>query len=145
MLSKTLILGGEGYIGSVLQEYLPDATIYDIKSGYDINNLDQLYPAIQKADKIIHLAGLSNDQVVNSSPSVAWQTNYLANVTISKLLKYTKKKLVFASSCSVYGDSDKSLVDETSTINPLLLYARGKALSEELFKDQVVLRFSTVK
>lgn len=148
----TLVLGGRGYIGTRLVEVLTqlgyEYEVYDLKDNLDIRDIDTLYPAIMRSDTIVHLAGLSNDQAVNSAPIKAWQTNYEANKVIADLLKHSGKRLIFASSCSVYGDSDEEWVTEESKLNPLLMYAKTKALSEELFLhkdiDSVVFRFSTV-
>lgn len=144
---RVLVLGGRGYIGSVLTDGT-DAEIYDIKDGNDIRDIDKLYPAIMRNDCIVHLAGLSNDQAVNSAPIEAWESNYRANETIANLVKYSDKRLIFASSCSVYGDSDEQWVDERSDKRPLLMYARAKALSEDLFNqpsiNSFIFRFSTV-
>jgi nucleoside-diphosphate-sugar epimerase len=60
------------------------------------------------------------------------------------------ERLVFASTCSVYGESE-GWVDETSTLEPVSLYARTKADSERFLLDAplgdftpVVLRFGTL-
>lgn len=142
-----LVLGGDGYIGSVLQQMM-DVEVYDLKRNQDICDIDQLYPKLNQADSVVHLAGFSRDQAVDARPGRAWKTNYLANQVISDLLKYTNKKIVFASSCSVYGDSSHEWVDEGTVPNPLLMYARAKVLSEDIFLEPrvngVALRFATV-
>jgi nucleoside-diphosphate-sugar epimerase len=60
------------------------------------------------------------------------------------------RRLVFASSCSVYGASENDLLTERSRLNPVSLYARTRVLSENIIFDRrgdvepVVLRLSTV-
>jgi nucleoside-diphosphate-sugar epimerase len=58
-------------------------------------------------------------------------------------------RLVFASSCSVYGANSELVLNEGSWLNPVSLYARTRILSEEaLLRDEalgvVILRLATV-
>lgn len=155
---KVLILGGAGYIGSVLTNYLKekgdevviyDNFLYDKDSDIhsDILDINALVPAIQNSEAVVNLAGLSNDPTSDIKPEVTWKMNYLANQTITDLLKSSGKRVVYASSCSVYGFGDKEF-NELSKLHPVTLYARTKMLSEPLYlqKDMnsIVLRFATV-
>jgi nucleoside-diphosphate-sugar epimerase len=60
------------------------------------------------------------------------------------------KRLVFASSCSVYGANGNALLVEGSALNPVSLYARTRIMSEEVLLGQagdvevIILRLSTV-
>jgi nucleoside-diphosphate-sugar epimerase len=60
------------------------------------------------------------------------------------------RRLVFASSCSVYGANGRELLREGSHLNPVSLYARTRIMSEELlFREAgdlevVILRLATV-
>lgn len=161
-----LILGGAGYIGSILSEYLKQrgdkAIIFDnflyeenrskikgeeIING-DIRNIDDLIPAIERADAVVNLAAISNDPASDLQPKLTWEVNYKANETIAALCKSTGKRIVYASSCSVYGFAESGEFNEESQLNPVTLYARTKMLSEGpyLQKDVngIVLRFATV-
>lgn len=144
---KVLVLGGAGYIGSVLCPYLKskgyDVSIYDVKQNKeeDIRNLNKLIPALHKADAIIHLAGLPNDITSDKDPEITWNVNYTATDVIAKLSR--GKKIIYASSCSVYGFGKEEFYED-SILNPQTLYGRTKKLSEELFTDAVILRFATV-
>jgi nucleoside-diphosphate-sugar epimerase len=60
------------------------------------------------------------------------------------------QRLIFASTCSVYGASDQ-LLDEHSLLNPVSLYARSKIASEKVLRmmaddnfTPVILRFGTI-
>ncbi len=163
---RVLILGGAGYIGSVLSNYLleknQEVVVFDnflyqkkiTKSDQieyiegDITNINDLLPAITAADAIVNLAAISNDPASDLQPELTWEINYKANQTIAGLCKATKKRVIYASSCSVYGFSEKGTFKEKSNLNPVTLYARTKMLSEEFYLDKnvnsVILRFATV-
>lgn len=163
---KVLILGGAGYIGSILSVYLKqrgDKTIIfdnflyennrskirgeEIIKG-DIRNIDDLLPAIGKADAVVNLAAISNDPASDLQPKLTWEVNYKANETIAALCRSSGKRVIYASSCSVYGFSESGEFNEESQLNPVTLYARTKMLSENPYLhkdiDGIVLRFATV-
>lgn len=168
---KVIILGGAGYIGSVLAEQLLNngysITIVDsclfgtdsllrIKNKVtlikaDIRDSKTLDKAFKQGDYIIHLAGLVGD------PACAIDEKFTKeiNVDSTKLIIAAAKKnnvphLIYISSCSVYGSVTEK-VSEESTLNPVSLYAMSKIESEKLLKEAAsdsfqvaVLRLSTV-
>jgi nucleoside-diphosphate-sugar epimerase len=163
---KVLVLGGAGYIGSVLCPYLVeqrdevtvlDTMLYEKKTKKsdtytiikgDIRNINDLLPLISKADAVVNLAAISNDPSSDLKPELTWDINYKANELIAKLVRSTGKRVVYASSCSVYGFSEEGTFTEDSALGPVTLYAHTKMLSEDYFlRDDIngiVLRFATV-
>lgn len=163
---KVLVLGGAGYIGSVLCEYLEsigdeaivmdnflyERSLKDLKLKNfivgDITNINDLLPAIEQADAIVNLAAISNDPASDLLPELTWKINYKANELIAELCQATGKRVVYASSCSVYGFSEDGEFTEESPMKPVTLYARTKMLSEKPYSnsnvDTVILRFATV-
>lgn len=163
---KVLVLGGAGYIGAVLCDYLKEkgdrVTIFDnllyeqdsnLKSNFsfihgDICSNHDLVPAISSHDAVVNLAAISNDPASDLSPNLTLQINLRANKLIAAVCKAAKKRIVFASSCSVYGFADKVVFSERSRLNPITLYAHTKMLSEKLYLDgdqnSVILRLATV-
>lgn len=163
---KVLVLGGAGYIGSVLVPYLlgkgdtvsvMDNLLYERKRmpefgcefiKGDITNINDLLPAIAKVDAVINLAAISNDPASDLKPELTWEINYKANEMIAKLCQSTGKRVIYASSCSVYGFSENGVFTEDSKLGPVTLYAHTKMLSENYFLqkdiDGIVLRFATV-
>lgn len=163
---KVLVLGGAGYIGQVLCEFLKSksdqVTIFDnllyqngrtITNDFkfihgDVCNINDLLPAIEEADAVVNLAAISNDPASDLSPNLTWEINYKANETIANLCKLLGKRVVYASSCSVYGFAEKGVFSEKSKLNPVSLYARTKMLSEKYYVDDqvdaIILRFATV-
>lgn len=72
--------------------------------------------------------------------------NYEATKKIVDVCNEKRIRLLFPSSCSIYGVSE-GLADENSSVNPVGVYAESKILAEEYIreyaKDYLVLRFST--
>lgn len=168
-----LVIGGAGYIGSPTVELLlkegfrvrvldrfmyghdslaeflhnPD---FELIEG-DVTDIAKLTFAARNASAIVHLAGLVGD------PACALDAQFTrhANVVATRMAKDVAVSLgvsrfVFASSCSVYGVSDRE-VGETDDFSPVSLYAQTKIDSErELLWNPpdgffvTILRFATV-
>lgn len=152
---RTLLIGGAGYIGSILTEDLLkmnykvrvfDNFVYDIKvfdqlkknknleiiKG-DTRHIEKLSPAFKDVDTVVHLAELVGDPLCSLNPEKTYEINYLAtNLIITLCKKFFIKKFIYISSCSVYGKnlSDKKL-NEGSELNPLSIYAKLKLNCEE--------------
>lgn len=171
MNKNTLIIGSQGYIGSVLTDYLlkknyqvigVDNLIYNQKKinfynrnykffNYDLREEKKLHKLISKAYHIVILAGLVGDPITKKYPKLAHDINYKGIKNIIKLCKNNKiKKLIFISTCSNYGiaKSDK-LLKENYALKPISLYAKQKVKIEKFllknkFKFSVtILRFAT--
>jgi nucleoside-diphosphate-sugar epimerase len=170
-----LITGNMGYIGPVLVRYLRKS-IKDVKLyGYDVgffghcltaasvlpeNYCDQQYwgdvrefpdEILEKMDAVVMLAAVSNDPMGASFEEVTEQINYQSCAQIAeKALAHGIKRIVFASSCSMYGFAEGGPRKETDVLNPLTAYARSKVATEQSLEklnlgDATVtsLRFST--
>lgn len=144
-----LVTGHEGYIGSVLAPYLRE-------SGYDVVGLDTGYfrgctlgpeppavPAIRKDirdlrpsdlegfDAVVHLAALSNDPIGNLNNEWTAEINHQATVRLGEMARAVGvRRLLFASSCIMYGMSNAAVCDETAPLDPQTEYARSKARAE---------------
>ncbi|PIN86302.1 epimerase [Candidatus Woesearchaeota archaeon CG10_big_fil_rev_8_21_14_0_10_44_13] len=170
-----LVTGGAGYIGSILVRILLksgykvrviDKFLFnretldevrgnpglDIIEG-DIRSDDDLKKAIKDdVAAVVHLAAIVGDPACSVDINRAVGTNYLATKKIVELCKKSGvKRLVFASSCSVYGSSPTGKLDETSELNPVSVYAETKIDSERFMlenKDKnfcpVILRLATI-
>lgn len=161
-----LILGGAGYIGSVLAEHLRacgdtviifDNLLYESRERDfsphefikgDIRSVNDLFPVISRVDAVVNLAALSNDPTADFQPQLTWEINYKANELVSELCQALTKRVVYASTCSVYGFSEDDTFTEESVLGPVTLYGQTKMLSEKYYLqrgiDAVVLRFATV-
>ena len=168
-----LIVGGGGYIGSMLTEELLkkgekvkifDKFIYgqdvfkDIKNSKnlellqgDISDIYKLTLAVKDSRAIVHLAGIVGDPAANIDEKLTRHVNIASTRMLKETAKaFNVKRFIFASSCSVYGFSN-SMLNEKSKCKPISLYAKTKLDSEkELLSDTadtfhpVILRFATV-
>jgi len=152
---KILITGNLGYVGSELVKLLrktyPDAELLGFDIGYfakHITNKDtapemllnaQYYGDVRQfpekllegVDAVVQLAAISNDPIGNKFEKVTLDVNYEAVIDIAKKAKKMGvRKVVFASSCSVYGFAEADARTEESSVNPLTAYARSKVFAE---------------
>ena len=156
MKTKILLVGGAGYIGTVITKFFLkrnfkvtclDNLIYKNKfclnefisnQNYefvfgDLRNEKILKPLINNHDIIIILAGLVGDPITKKYPEVAQQINYdgVKNLIIN-CEKKQDGKIIFVSTCSNYGLSETNdLLDENAKLQPLSLYAKHKVEIEK--------------
>ena len=153
---RILLLGGAGYIGSILAKKLLKlgytVTIFDkfiymskhslkklIKNKNleliqgDSRNISQIFSVVKRNDIVVHLAELVGDPLCEKQPSKTYEINFLASMAISNICKnLSVSKLIYISSCSVYGTNKKNdLLTEKSKILPISVYAKLKALIEK--------------
>jgi len=152
-LKKVLVVGGAGYLGSVLVRRLLEKGYkvrildifmfgedsvkelltnkdFEIVKG-DIRDIGVISSALKGVDAVINLAAVVGDPACKIEPESTIETNYLATKTLAEACKYHQiNRFVFASTASVYGIKE-GLVNEASTPNPVSLYARSKLKSEE--------------
>ncbi|MGE3149959.1 MAG: NAD-dependent epimerase/dehydratase family protein, partial [Pseudorhodoplanes sp.] len=152
-----LVTGGAGYVGSRLVPQLLDrgyaVTVYDIMyygSDHlgthpklrivkgDIRDTEKFAAAVKGCDAVIHLACISNDASFELDEALSRTVNYECfEPMVIAAKKAGVKRLIYASSSSVYGVSDKPDVTEEHPLVPLTLYNKYKGLCEPLlFKHQ---------
>jgi len=147
-----LITGGAGYIGSHIVEKLinkkKSVIVYDnLSTGYkflvnkkakfikgDINNFSKLSKILVKYNvkTIFHFAASINVAEAEINKKKYFTNNILGTRNLIKAIKQSKinlEKLIFSSSCTVYGGNKKS-VKESSKIKPEGYYGYTKATSE---------------
>ncbi|MPZ78382.1 MAG: NAD-dependent epimerase/dehydratase family protein [Deltaproteobacteria bacterium] len=148
---KILVTGVDGYIGTVLADYLT-------KRGHAVTGLDTgfyrdgwLYndnalhrpPCINKDlraitandlrgfEAVVHLAELSNDPLGQHNPELTYAINHGGSVALaSECMRTGISRFVYTSSCSVYGTGSGEFKSEESELNPQTAYARCKVLVE---------------
>ena len=65
---------------------------------------------ISKIDGVIHFSGLKSVSYSKKSPLEYWDVNILGTINLMKVMdKYNCRKLIFSSSASIYGNSQKFL------------------------------------
>ena len=152
-----LVVGGAGYVGGGIVDNLKDnnhVTVYDsliyeesfrkdVDFVYgDVRDHDKLKKLLDKNDAVIWLAALVGDGACAINPELTFEINA---ESVRFLAQNFKKRIVFLSTCSVYG-AQEGLLDETSTINPLSEYASSKVQAEEYLQDSnaIIFRLGTL-
>lgn len=122
----------------------------------DLLDLELLKQIFEKnnIDGIVHLAGFGGVRPSIDNPKLYIDQNIVATLNILECMKnYNVKKLVYASSSSVYGNSNESIFSENLNVSePISPYAMTKKACEELCYtyhklynlNVVALRFFTV-
>ncbi|MCK4553851.1 NAD(P)-dependent oxidoreductase [Candidatus Parcubacteria bacterium] len=140
---RILICGGAGYIGGCLTDLLMqkkyNVTVYDsliyetrfMKNVSfifgDIRDKEKLSKIINDFDIIIWLAALVGDGACVQNPIVTTDINL---TSLQWLVRNYKGKIIFASTCSVYGINN-DVLDEYAPMNPLSHYAETKVIAEK--------------
>jgi len=168
-----LVVGGAGYIGSLLCRTLlekgykvrildsllyGDGAIRDLLEhprfelvAGDCRNIQSVVSAVKGVDAIVHLAAIVGDPACEQDRQTALEVNYAATRMLTEIARGNGvSRMVFASSCSVYGASEM-VMDERSAIEPISLYAQTKLDSERALLEArsatfhpTVLRLATV-
>lgn len=152
-INSVLVTGGAGYIGSLLvrdllkENYrvrvldtlffgdepikeLHDNENFQLIKG-DIRNNDAVLKSIEGIDSIVHLAAIVGDPACAAHEDLAVETNFNATIKLADTCKKQGiKNFVFASTCSVYGQSENEQLTEESKLNPVSLYAETRLYGE---------------
>jgi nucleoside-diphosphate-sugar epimerase len=168
-----LVTGGAGYIGShlsrmllergyrvrILENFTYGADGLEDIGGYpnlevmtgDICDQSAIDRAAKGATAVIALAAIVGDVACDLDPEKTIAINYGATRRVLHACQKAKvTRLVFASSCSVYGANGEDLLREDGHLNPVSLYARTRLLSENFLLrnagplEVAILRLSTV-
>lgn len=153
MIKKVLVVGGAGYIGGgvvdeLLQKKLP-FTVYDnltyephyfkpVEFVYgDIRDTRKLSRMLPDYSHVIWLAALVGDPACAIDPVLTKQIN---QDTVEWLSKNFDGRILFTSTCSVYGAVEKPVSEESAT-GPLSEYAKTKLAAEGFLRDKNSLIF----
>jgi nucleoside-diphosphate-sugar epimerase len=166
-MKKILLIGGAGYIGTVVAKYLLDRKfevkifdnlIYNSKTSKKflennpnihfvngdilqiVNNKD-IFDGI---DAVVLLAGLVGDPITTKYPDLAIKINTDGNkLVINESINTGINKLIYISTCSNYGlIPDNHEADENYKLNPISSYAKSKVEIESYLLNKENENFS---
>jgi nucleoside-diphosphate-sugar epimerase len=170
---RVLVVGGAGFLGSVLTQRLLrlgfrvrvlDSFIYgrrslDALSGDrnleivegDLRNIHTCVSSLAETDAVVLLAAIVGDPASKVRPTETIETNVLAAQALASACKlHHINRFLYASTCSVYGIG-ADLLDENAPLNPVSLYARTKIESEKIilamgneYFSPTILRMGTI-
>jgi FlaA1/EpsC-like NDP-sugar epimerase len=156
-IGNVLVIGGAGYIGSALTRLLLGAG-YRVRvmdslmfsdvpvaglAGHprfqllraDFRHVESLVKAMRDVDAVIHLAAIVGDPACTINADLTKEVNYAATRMLIEVAKGAGvMRLLFASTCSVYGAANY-LMDERTATCPVSLYAQTKLDSERVILE----------
>jgi nucleoside-diphosphate-sugar epimerase len=159
-MARVLITGGAGYVGGWLTDRAieagHDVRVYDLllyEDRYlkevpfiagDVLDYERLSPQLEWADTVVWLAGLVGDPACALDPTLTSKVNL---DSVRWLCETFDGRIIFPSTCSVYGAQDEEL-DEDGPTQPLSLYAESKLRAEGVLAehrgDSLILRLATL-
>ena len=150
---KILVTGGAGFIGSHLADKLIEkghkvAVIDNLSTGRkenlnpkaifkntDICDFEKIKPLFQGVDYVFHLAAIPRVPLSIENPVRTSQVNIMGTVNVFKAsIEAKAKRIIFASSSSVYGNQKKLPLKESMIPDPLSPYGLQKLTCERFVK-----------
>ncbi|MFF9643464.1 UDP-glucose 4-epimerase GalE [Kitasatospora aureofaciens] len=155
MMSKYLVTGGAGYVGSVVAAHL-------LEAGHQVTVLDDLstgfregVPAgaefvegrIQEAGKVLdgsfdgvlHFAASSQVGESVVDPEKYWRNNVAGSLELITAMRAAGvRKLVFSSTAAVYGEPEVVPIAETARTSPTNTYGASKLAMDHMITSEAV-------
>jgi UDP-glucose 4-epimerase len=157
---KILVVGGAGYIGSVCAELLLDAghtvSIFDnLSEGHrtaidpraefiecdleDRQSVERLLVRRQP-DAVMHFAANALVGESMQNPSKYFRNNIANGINLlDAMIQANVPKLIFSSTCAIFGPPDRVPIDETMPTRPINPYGESKLAFEKILRwyDQI--------
>jgi len=152
MMKKCLVTGGAGFIGSNLVERLVDASVQvkvldNLSSGFlqnlepfqehidfkegDVRDMATLQEIMADVEVVFHQAALVSVPQSIEDPIETAMVNDLGTLNVLEAARHSGvRRVVFASSCAVYGDLPQLPKREEMETKPLSPYAASKLHGE---------------
>ena len=156
-MASYLVTGGSGFIGSHIVEYLvekgenvrvldnfstgrrsniePFLDSIDLIEG-DLRSTADCQRAVSDIDYVLHQGAVPSVPRSVADPLLSNEANVTGTLNLLIAARDKKvRRLVFASSSSVYGDQEAEYKSEDLKINPLSPYAATKAMGEHYLRS----------
>ncbi len=92
--------------------------------------------ASEPIDAVIHFAGLKSVGDSVRDPLLYYRVNLGSATTLFSVMReHDVRRIIFSSSCTVYGNPAVVPVDETAPVAPISPYGETKATIEDLLRD----------
>lgn len=155
MIKNVLVVGGAGYIGShtvkrFAQENYNVIIFDNLSMGFeilarygelivgDLKNIDSIDAVFKKYDieVVLHFAAFAyvGESVVN--PKKYYENNVKNTLNLlDSMLRFNIKKIIFSSTCAVFGLPKYLPICEEHPKNPINPYGKSKLMVEEILED----------
>lgn len=169
---KMVVTGGAGFMGSHLVNRL-------VSQGYEVHVIDNLttgdpgrlhseavlhvtdvgseqaatYVKLLKPDTVFHLAAQSDVEQSIQTPTSDAYINIAGTLNMLEACRTTKvRKIIFASTSQVYGNSDQNVLTENDSVCPTSFFALSKLVAEQYIRlyqqfyglEYTILRYANV-
>ncbi|MBU2100907.1 UDP-glucose 4-epimerase GalE, partial [Candidatus Micrarchaeota archaeon] len=150
---KILVTGGAGFIGS-------NAVNFFLEKGFEVNVVDDLSrgfkelvnqkaeffegsfgdkkvldKALKGVEAVIHFGAFALVEESVENPQKYFKNNVINSVVLlEEMRKKGINKMVFSSSCSVYGEPEKVPITESHLLNPVSPYGETKKAFEKILE-----------
>jgi UDP-glucose 4-epimerase len=150
---KIFVVGGAGYIGSVCSELLlnegHEVAIFDnLSEGHrssvdpradfiqaDLADRGQIHTAISKTapDAVMHFAANALVGESMHNPSKYFRNNICHGINLlDAMVEAGVRRIVFSSTCAIFGPPDRVPIDETAVPRPISPYGESKLAFEKI-------------
>ena len=157
-----LITGGAGYIGShAVINFLEagyDILIFDnLETGHietintlksignvkfemgdlkSISDIERIFCEYNRIDGVIHFAAYALVEESVKNPAKYYENNVVGTLNLlNTMIKHDVKRIVFSSTCAIYGEPLYTPIDEKHTQNPINPYGTSKLMIEKIMDD----------
>jgi UDP-glucose 4-epimerase len=152
---KILVVGGAGYIGSVCAELLLDeghqvAVFDNLTEGHrravdprasfiegDLSDATKIRSTIAQAkpDAIMHFAASALVAESMENPSKYFRNNVANGLNLlDAMIETDVRRLVFSSTCAIFGPPERVPIDETLPQRPINPYGESKLAFEKILR-----------
>ncbi len=153
---KLLVTGGAGYIGSIVAGQLlangHRVVVLDslerghkeavhVDAGFvhaDLRDAGAVDAAVSGAgfDGVLHFAAFALVGESVAQPEVYWRNNVLGTLNLLEAMRAASvPRLVFSSTCAVYGQPDEVPIAETCAPRPMNAYGASKLTADTMIGD----------
>ncbi|GAA2105985.1 UDP-glucose 4-epimerase GalE [Kitasatospora saccharophila] len=154
-MSKYLVTGGAGYVGSVVAAHLLEAghrvtVLDDLSTGFAEGvpeGAEFVRGRIQDAarvldssfDAVLHFAASSQVGESVADPEKYWRNNVAGSLElVAAMRKAGVGKLVFSSTAAVYGEPEQVPIKESARTSPTSAYGATKLAVDHLITSEAV-------